>query len=93
MRAFFLGLVVLLVFLPALLIMFAPRKPLPMRLGWGLLAFFLPIVTFGLVQFIPTLANSAPEATHWGRLVGLLVVGAGLILPWVIFALFLHRRR
>lgn len=93
MRAFFLGLVVLLVFLPALLILFAPRRALSLRLVWGLSAFFLPILAFGFVQLVPLLANNAPEAGQWGRFVGILIAGAGLILPWVLFALFLHRRR
>jgi hypothetical protein len=93
MRAFFLGLVVLLVFLPAILILFAPRQPLTPRLLWGLLAFLSPVLAFGLTQLMPSLTNNLPGATQWGRLAGLLIAGAGLILPWVMFALFLHRNR
>jgi hypothetical protein len=92
MRAFALGLIVLLVFLPAILILFAPGKALPVRVGWGLAAFLSPIIAFGLVQFVPALANNAPQATQWGRLVGLIIAGSGLILPWVFFATFLQRR-
>lgn len=92
MRAFFLGLVVLLVFLPAILILFAPRRALAVRIGWGLAAFLSPVISFGLTQMIPALANGSVAASQWGRFIGLLISGGGLILPWIMFAMFLHRR-
>ncbi|MCZ8187355.1 MAG: hypothetical protein O9308_13320 [Beijerinckiaceae bacterium] len=93
MRAFFLGLIALLVFLPAILILLAPGKPLAIRIRWGLAAFFTPIIAFGLIQFMPALSNNAPQAMQFGRLLGLILAGSGLILPWLFFATFLNRSR
>lgn len=93
MRAFFLGLIALLVFLPAILILLAPGKPLATRIRWGLAAFFTPILAFGLIQFMPALSNNAPQAMQFGRLLGLILAGSGLILPWLFFATFLNRSR
>jgi len=91
MRFFITALAFGLVLLPSLLILLARHRPLAARLGWGLLAFLSPVVMVGLVQTLPALNNDAPDAAQWERFLGLILSGSGLILPWVMFALFLHR--
>jgi hypothetical protein len=92
MRLFVLALTALLVLLPSLLILFAPERPIRARLPWALAAFLSPLVTFGLVRMVPLLSNNAPEAAQWARFLGLLLSGGGFFLPWILFAIFLHRR-
>lgn len=92
MRAIALALTfALLVLLPTLLILFAPQKPLKLRIGWGLAAFLSPVLTFAAVRMIPVLSNNTPEAAQWERFFGVMLSGGGFILPWIFFALFLHR--
>lgn len=92
MRSFFLVLTGIMVLVPALLILFAPGRPLASRVIWALAAFLAPIVTYGLVQLVPILSNNAPNAAQWERFIGLLLSGAGFFLPWILFAIFLHKR-
>lgn len=91
MRVLFLGITFAFVLLPTLLILFAPQKPIRARIFWGLGAFLAPIVTFAAVRMIPILSNNTPDAAQWERFFGLVVSGGGFILPWILFALFLHR--
>lgn len=91
MRVFFLALTFALVLLPTLLILFAPEKSLRARIVWGVAAFLAPIVTFAAVRMIPTLSNNTTEAAQWERFFGLILSGGGFVLPWVFFAIFLHR--
>lgn len=90
MRIFLLALTALFVLLPALLILFAPARPLAVRVIWGIAAVLAPVVTFGMTQFFPLLTNDSPAAHQWERFFGLLLAGSGFFLPWVMFALFLH---
>lgn len=92
MRLFILAFTFVLVLLPTLLILFASQKPLGARILWALVAFLPPFVTFGLVRLVPVLSNNAPQAAQWERFIGLIITGSGFILPWIIFAIFLHRR-
>jgi hypothetical protein len=92
MRLFVLAITFALVLLPVLLILFAPGRALRGRILWAIVAFVAPLVTYGLVQMIPELTNSTPDARQWARFLGLALSGTGFILPWVIFAVFLHRR-
>jgi hypothetical protein len=92
MRIFVLALTFVLVLLPVLLIIFAPHKPLRARIIWGVAAFLSPVLTFGIVRLIPVLSNNTPEAAQWERFFGLVISYGGFILPWVLFAIFLHRR-
>lgn len=93
MRVLFLGITLVFVLLPTLLILFAPQKPIRARVLWGLGAFLSPVVTFAAVRMIPILSNNTPEAAQWERFFGVVVSGGGFILPWILFALFLHRVR
>lgn len=92
MRVFIIGLAALLIILPTLLILFGPGQALRKRVFWAVIAFVSPIVMIGLVWMIPILTNNAPHAAQWQRFVGLILSGGGFVLPWVIFALFLHRQ-
>ncbi len=87
------GLIVLLVLLPSLLILFASHRPMKARLPMAFAAFVSPLVMMGLLNFLPFLMNDTANASQWGRLLGLVLFGAGFFLPWVIFALFLHAGR
>jgi hypothetical protein len=93
MRIFVLALTfIFAVFIPALLVLFAPGKPLRARMLWALTAALSPLVSFGIVRLIPILSNNSPEAAQWERFAGLLLSGSGFVLPWLIFAVFLHRK-
>lgn len=92
MRIFVLALTFSLVLLPTLLILFASQKPLRARVIWGFASFLSPLATFGIVRLIPLLSNGTPEAAQWERFFGLILSGSGFILPWILFAIFLHRR-
>jgi hypothetical protein len=93
MRIFVLALTfIFAVFIPALLVLFAPGKPLRTRAFWALAAVLSPLATFGIVRLIPLLSNNTPEAVQWERFAGLLLSGSGFILPWIIFAVFLHKK-
>jgi hypothetical protein len=92
MRLFVLAITFALVLLPVLLILFAPGRRLSGRVIWAIVAFVSPLLVYGLVQMIPDLTNNAPEARQWARFIGLALSAAGFILPWAIFAVFLHRR-
>ncbi len=92
MRIFVLALTFALVLLPTLLILFASQKPLKSRVVWAIASFLSPLASFGIVRLIPILSNNSPEAAQWERFFGLLLSGSGFILPWVLFAIFLHRR-
>ena len=93
MRIFVLALTfVFAVFIPALLVLFAPGKPLRARVIWASTAALSPLVSFGIVRLIPILSNNSPEAAQWERFAGLLLSGSGFVLPWLIFAVFLHRK-
>lgn len=93
MRVFLLALTATFVVLPALLILFAPRRRLISRAIWAGLAILAPFLTIGPVQLLPRLTNNAADATQWERFFGLLFSGSGFVLPWVIFAVFLHAGR
>lgn len=93
MRIVVLALTFALFLLPVLLILFAPGKPLKRRILWAVIAFLAPISVFGLVRMVPVLSNNAPSAAQWERFVGLLLTGGGAVMPWIIFALFLHLGR
>ncbi len=92
MRIFVISLAALLVVLPTLLILFGRGQALRMRIFWALVAFVSPIVVIGLVWMMPALTNNAPWSGQWMRFLGLILSGGGFVLPWVIFALFLHRQ-
>jgi hypothetical protein len=92
MRLFILAFTFLLVLLPTLLILLASQKPLKARLGWALASFLSPLLTFGIVRLVPVLSNNSPEAAQWERFFGLILSGSGFIMPWLIFAVFLHRK-
>jgi hypothetical protein len=91
MRLFMLTLTFALVLLPTLLILFAPQKTMVSRAIWALIAFVSPVTTLGIVRLMPLLSNEGAEATQWARFFGLLLSGSGFILPWILFAVFLHR--
>jgi hypothetical protein len=92
MRFIILGLVVLFILLPVLLILFAKGRSLKARVVWGVGAFLSVVVPVALVNLLPVLTNNAPQAQQWERFIGVLVSASGIILPWVIFALFLHSK-
>ena len=93
MRIFVLALTfVFVVLIPTLLVLFAPGKPLRARITWALVAMLSPVATFGIIRLIPLLSNNSPDAAQWERFAGLLITGSGLILPWLVFAVFLHRK-
>lgn len=92
MRLFVLSLTFALVLLPTLLVLFASQKPLRSRVIWGLVTFLSPLTTLGIVRLVPLLSNGTPEAAQWERFFGLILTGSGFILPWILFAIFLHRR-
>ena len=91
MRIFMLALTFALVLLPTLLILFAPKKSMSSRAIWALASFVSPVATFGIVRLIPLLSNNNPDSAQWERFFGLILSGSGFILPWIIFAVFLHR--
>jgi len=76
--------------LPIILILFAPGRARAMRIIWALIALAAPIVAFAIIQAIPILSNNSAESTQWERFFGLIFSGSGFVLPWVIFAIFLH---
>lgn len=78
--------------IPVLLILFAPGRSWRARILWALAALLAPAANFALIQMIPILSNNAPAATQWERFFGLIFAGSGFVLPWLIFAVFLHRR-
>ena len=90
MRFFVFGFAVLLVFLPVLLILFAKGRAMKSRAIWALVAFASPIVTIAAVNVMPLLTNNAPEAQQWERFLGVVISGSGFVLPWIVFAVFLH---
>lgn len=92
MRIFVLALTFAMVLLPTLLILFASHKPLRARVLWSLLSFLSPLTTFGIVRLLPLLSNNSPDAVQLERFLGLLLSGSGFVLPWIIFAVFLHRK-
>jgi predicted cobalt transporter CbtA len=91
MRIVVLALTFALVLLPTLLILFAPQKPLRARVIWGLASFLSPLLTFAIVRIVPLLSNNTADAAQWERFFGLLLTGSGFFLPWLLFAVFLHR--
>ncbi|MCA0400385.1 MAG: hypothetical protein LCH38_06175 [Proteobacteria bacterium] len=93
MRVFVLALTFAFIALPALLILFAPQRRLVSRAVWAVLAILAPFLTIGPVQLLPRMTNNAADATQWERFFGLLLSGSGFVLPWVIFAVFLHAGR
>jgi hypothetical protein len=93
MRVFILALIFALVLLPTLLILFAQGASLKRRIVWAIGAFVTPIIIIAFVQVIPLLTNNAPDAHQWERFAGVVLSGSGFVLPWVIFALFLHSKR
>lgn len=91
MRSFIIAVAVLLVLMPSLLVLFAPRYSLGTRALWAMAAFLAPAVTIGIAQIVPQFANNSADAMQWQRMLGILVAGSGFFLPWVIFACFLNR--
>jgi hypothetical protein len=91
-RIFILSLTFGLILLPALLILFARHKPLRMRILWGMAAFLMPFIMLGLVNLVPGLVNHSPDSSQAFRFLGLVLSGAGFFLPWILFAVFLHKR-
>lgn len=79
--------------IPVFLILFAPGRARGVRILWALLALAAPVINFALIQTIPLLSNNSPDSTQWERFFGLLFSGSGFVLPWIIFAIFLHRGR
>ena len=92
MRLIVLGIAFLLVMLPTLLILFAGGKPLRTRIFWALFSFLSPILTFALVQMMPMLTNNSPFAAQWERFIGVILSASGFLLPWILFAVFLHEK-
>lgn len=92
MRIFILSLTFALILLPAVLIFLAHHKPLRTRMVWGMAALFTPVVMLLLVNLVPSLVNNSPDASQAFRFLGLVLSGAGFFLPWVMFAVFLHKR-
>jgi hypothetical protein len=92
MRIFVLALTFSLVLLPTLLILFAAQKPLRSRVVWAIASFLSPLLTFAIIRVIPMFSNNSPEAAQWERFFGLIFTGSGFILPWILFAIFLHRQ-
>lgn len=90
MRVFLLALTFAFVLLPAMLIMTAPRRGLPIRLLWAGAAALAPLLTIGAVNYLPRFTNNAADATQFERLLGMMLSFSGFVLPWVIFAIFLH---
>ena len=90
MRSFIIAIAALLVLLPSLLVLFAPRHSLGTRALWAMAAFLAPVATIGIAQLVPMLSNNAADATQWQRMLGILLAGSGFFLPWVIFAYFLN---
>lgn len=90
MRIFLLALTAMFVLLPALLVLFAPARPIGMRIVWAIATVLAPVITFGVTQFFPLLTNNSAESSQWERFFGLLLSGSGFFLPWVMFALFVH---
>jgi hypothetical protein len=90
MRLIVFGFAILLVFLPVLLILFARGRAMRIRAIWAIIAFASPVVTIALVNLAPALTNNDVASSQWLRFLGVTLSGAGFILPWVIFALFLH---
>lgn len=91
MRSFIFAVSALLVLLPSLLVLFAPKHSLATRALWAMAAFLAPVLTIGLAQLVPMLSNNVAEATQWQRMIGILLAGSGFFIPWVIFASFLNR--
>lgn len=92
MRLIVLGLVVLFIFLPVMLILFAKGRSMKARAVWAIGAFLSVVVPVALVNLMPFLTNNVLQAQQWERFIGVLVSASGIILPWVIFALFLHAK-
>ena len=90
LRFFVFGAALVLVFLPVLLILFAPDAAIARRIRWAVAAFLAPIAVIALVQLMPLLTNNSAVAARWERFFGLVLMAGGFFLPWVIFALFLH---
>jgi ABC-type iron transport system FetAB permease component len=90
MRLVIFGFAILLIFLPVLLILFARDRTMKVRAVWAIIAFISPIATIAAVNLIPALTNNSASAQQWERFLGVVISGSGFILPWVIFALFLH---
>lgn len=86
------GAALVLVFLPVLLILFAPGAALMRRIRWAILAFLAPLVMILLVNLLPMLSNNAAQAQQWERFMGLVLQAGGFFLPWIIFAIFLHAK-
>lgn len=93
MRVFVLTLTLAFVLLPVLLILLASQRSLLSRVLWALAAFLAPFATYGLTRMIAHLNNNSPDSTQWERFFGLLLSGSGFVLPWILFAIFLHGRR
>ncbi len=92
MRIFVLALTFSFVLLPTLLILLASQKPLRSRIVWGLASFLSPLTTIAITHLMPRMTNNSADSTQWERFFGLLLTGSGFVLPWMIFAIFLHRR-
>lgn len=92
MRLVILGLVILFIFLPVMMILFAKGRNMRVRAIWAIGAFVSVVVPVALVNLLPMLTNNAPAAQQWERFIGVVVSASGIILPWVIFALFLHAK-
>lgn len=92
MRLIIFGFAILLIFLPVLLILFARERTMRVRATWAIAAFVSPIATIAAVNLMPALTNNSADAQQWERFLGVVISGSGFILPWVIFALFLHAK-